>query len=198
MGDGLRGLALIARRQAELQRSAALLDEALELESQVRWPVGVGESLEAIAGLSGELGRVELAGRLFGAAHALREAGGYARAAPRQEQYEEDVKTVTAALGARRFQLLHAQGAALSLEDAVALARKGRGKNVRPTVGWDSLTRAESDIVDLVVQGLSTAQVAERLFVSPHTVTRHLTHIFAKLEIRSRAQLMARAVQRTN
>jgi DNA-binding NarL/FixJ family response regulator len=54
-----------------------------------------------------------------------------------------------------------------------------------------SLTKAERAVAGLVAEGLTSRQIAERLFVSPRTVDAHLAHIFRKLEIGSRAKLAA-------
>jgi DNA-binding CsgD family transcriptional regulator len=59
----------------------------------------------------------------------------------------------------------------------------------RPAFGWDSLTDTELRVTDLVAQGLSNRQVANRVFLSTHTVAFHLRHIFWKLGITSRVQL---------
>lgn len=40
-----------------------------------------------------------------------------------------------------------------------------------------------------MAQGLSNREVAERLFLSPHTVSSHLRHVFAKLGVNSRVEL---------
>jgi DNA-binding CsgD family transcriptional regulator len=57
----------------------------------------------------------------------------------------------------------------------------------RPAFGWDSLTDTERRVTDLVAQGLSNRQVANRVFLSTHTVAFHLRHIFWKLGITSRS-----------
>lgn len=54
-----------------------------------------------------------------------------------------------------------------------------------------SLTKAERAVAGLVAEGLTSRQIAERLFVSPRTVDAHLAHIFRKLDISSRAKLAA-------
>jgi DNA-binding CsgD family transcriptional regulator len=59
----------------------------------------------------------------------------------------------------------------------------------RPTTGWDALTPAEQTIARLAGEALTNRQIAERLYLSPHTVTTHLRHIFAKLDIHSRVEL---------
>jgi DNA-binding CsgD family transcriptional regulator len=58
------------------------------------------------------------------------------------------------------------------------------------TEGWGALTAAELAVARLVAQGLTNREVAERLFLSPHTVNSHLRHIFIKLGIHSRVELV--------
>jgi DNA-binding CsgD family transcriptional regulator len=50
-------------------------------------------------------------------------------------------------------------------------------------------------VAKLVAQGLTNREVAERLYLSPHTVGMHLRHAFAKLEISSRVELARTAPQ---
>lgn len=59
----------------------------------------------------------------------------------------------------------------------------------RPERGWSSMTDSEAAVARLVAEGLTNREVAEHLFVSPHTVSGHLRHVFAKLEINSRVEL---------
>jgi DNA-binding CsgD family transcriptional regulator len=58
------------------------------------------------------------------------------------------------------------------------------------------LTPTEQRVAELVAEGLTTKEVAARLFVSPRTVDGHLAHIYAKLGVRSRADLAHRLVVR--
>ena len=55
------------------------------------------------------------------------------------------------------------------------------------------LTPREVDVLRLVAQGLGDAQIAERLFLSPHTVHRHIANIRTKLDVPSRAAAVAHA-----
>lgn len=66
-----------------------------------------------------------------------------------------------------------------------------RGRRRRPQTGWQSLTATERQVVHLVSEGLRNRQVAERLFISARTVQTHLTHIFQKLDLSSRGELIA-------
>ena len=65
----------------------------------------------------------------------------------------------------------------------------------RPAFGWDSLTDTERRVADLVAEGLSNRQVANRVFLSTHTVAFHLRHIFWKLGISSRVHLARLAAE---
>ena len=60
-----------------------------------------------------------------------------------------------------------------------------------PRFGWDSLTPADLRVAEAVGAGLTNAQTARHLFVSPYTVDYHLRQIFLKLGITSRVQLAA-------
>jgi DNA-binding CsgD family transcriptional regulator len=57
------------------------------------------------------------------------------------------------------------------------------------TTGWTALTTSEATVAGLVAEGLTNREVAERLFLSPHTVSSHLRHVFGKLGINSRVEL---------
>lgn len=59
----------------------------------------------------------------------------------------------------------------------------------REETGWAAMTDSELAVARLVAQGLTNREVAERLFVSPHTVSSHLRRVFAKLDINSRVEL---------
>jgi ATP/maltotriose-dependent transcriptional regulator MalT len=64
----------------------------------------------------------------------------------------------------------------------------------RPPV-TDELSPREADILRLVAKGLSDAQIAERLFLSPHTVHRHVANIRTKLRVPSRAAAVSHATR---
>jgi len=57
------------------------------------------------------------------------------------------------------------------------------------------LTDRESQVLRLLSQGLSTSQIAERMSISENTVKTHVRNILGKLEVGSRAEAVAKAVQ---
>jgi DNA-binding CsgD family transcriptional regulator len=62
-------------------------------------------------------------------------------------------------------------------------------RRTRPRWGWVSLTQTEARVARLVADGLTNAKVAERMFLSRHTIDFHLRQIYRKLGIGSRVEL---------
>ena len=81
-------------------------------------------------------------------------------------------------------------GAALVSERAQAeLAATGaRPRSVRLT-GIDALTASERRVAEMAAEGLTNRQIAQTLYVTPKTVEVHLSSVYRKLEISSRAEL---------
>jgi DNA-binding CsgD family transcriptional regulator len=75
------------------------------------------------------------------------------------------------------------------------IKRGSRRRHVRATTGRESLTETEHKVIGLVAQRLSNPEVAERLFISRHTVESHLKHIYRKLGLSSRLELAAFAAE---
>jgi DNA-binding CsgD family transcriptional regulator len=75
-------------------------------------------------------------------------------------------------------------------------AARVRGETGRSPVRA-SLTDTERTVSELVAQGLTNRQVADRLFITPHTVAFHLRQVFRKLNIGSRGELTRLALRRT-
>jgi DNA-binding CsgD family transcriptional regulator len=65
----------------------------------------------------------------------------------------------------------------------------------RAETGWGAMTDSELAVARLVAQGLTNREVAEQLFVSPHTVSSHLRSVFTKLGINSRLALASTAAE---
>jgi DNA-binding CsgD family transcriptional regulator len=92
-------------------------------------------------------------------------------------------------------------GAARDLARAEAALRQAgirrgrRGPRGRPRTGWHSLTPTERSVAELVTEGLSNPRIGDRLYISRRTVQTHLAHVFAKLDLTSRAQLAAVVTQ---
>jgi DNA-binding NarL/FixJ family response regulator len=58
-----------------------------------------------------------------------------------------------------------------------------------------SLSEREKEILSLLVDGLSKKQIAEKIFLSHHTVDSHIRNIYAKLEVHSRSSAISKAIK---
>jgi predicted ATPase/class 3 adenylate cyclase/DNA-binding CsgD family transcriptional regulator len=192
--------ALLARARvaiAEGDREAAECDAHDALASSASSGIyqPVAGILECLADLARDSDSQQAA-RLFGAADALRRRTGIVRFKVHQAGYESSVSALRDAMEDKEFEAAWAEGAALSTEEAIAYAQRGRGERKRPASGWASLTPAEREVVRLVCDGLPNKDIATRLFVSPRTVQAHLRHIYTKLGLTSRVQLVQEAARR--
>ena len=169
--------------------------EALDLAARLKGDLIVPVALDCLAITAAEADNHQLATRLFGAADAAYRRMGMVRFKVLEADDERKIAALREVLGENDFDAAWAEGAALSLGEAVAYAQRGRGERKRPSTGWESLTRAELDVVRLVSEGLGNKEVAARLFVSPRTVQAHLTHIYTKLGLTSRVQLAQEAAR---
>ena len=159
--------------------------------------LGIPDILECLATLAVDAGSHREAARLFGAAAAIRQRMGVVRFKVWDAELRSLGGHAARCDGRSDFDAAWAEGAALSTEEAIAYAQRGRGERKRPTSGWASLTPTERDVVRLVSEGLGNNDIATRLFVSPRTVQTHLTHVYTKLGLTSRVQLVQEAARHT-
>jgi DNA-binding CsgD family transcriptional regulator len=193
-------LSLTSRARVEIARGeldAAERDayEALDQAARLAGDVVAPFALDCLAMVAADEDTHVSAARLFGAAEAARKRMGLVRFKVLDADDAARVAALRDAMGQADFDAAWAEGAALSLAEAIAYAQRRRGERSRAGSGWASLTRAELDVVKLVSEGLGNKDVAARLFVSPRTVQAHLTHIYTKLGLSSRVQLAQEAAR---
>jgi DNA-binding CsgD family transcriptional regulator len=135
-----------------------------------------GDLEGAISLLGDAVAQHEAAGDPFGRARALLAIGVVRRRAKQKRAAREALEAAADA-----FDELGAAGWA-------ARAREELGQ-IGGRAQSDGLTPSERRVADLVAQGRTNAEVAATLFLAERTVASHLTHIYAKLGIRSRTEL---------
>ena len=153
------------------------------------------DALECLAAAVSDQGIHGDAARLLAAATAIRDRAGMVRFPVHQAGYCALLATLRKELPPGEFDSAWAEGEALTVDEAITFATRAQGPRQRPDAGWPSLTPAELDVVRLVCEGLGNKDVAARLFVSPRTVQAHLSHIFTKLGLTSRVQLVQEAAR---
>jgi len=180
---------LVLGEDAEARRLAL---EQLELSEQLGTPGARGAALcllartttepiplleQAVTMLAGSPARLEHTRALVALGAALRRANRRADARdPLRRALEQADRGGMLRLARRAREELNAAG-----------ARPRRSALSGP----GALTPAEHRVAELAARGLGNRAIAERLYVTPRTVETHLTHAFAKLDIRSRAELAA-------
>jgi predicted ATPase/DNA-binding CsgD family transcriptional regulator len=195
LSDPLTARARVAIAQGESDLAERDAHDALARAAAVEAYLFIPDILECLGTLAGEAGGHREAARLFGAAQAIRLRIGAVRFKIYDAGYEASAAALRNAMGNEEFDAAWAEGTALSTEEAIAYAQRGRGQRKRPTSGWGSLTPSERDVVRLVSEGLANNDIAGRLFVSPRTVQTHLTHVYTKLGLTSRVQLVQEAAR---
>jgi DNA-binding CsgD family transcriptional regulator len=153
-------------------------------------------ALEELAHLSASAGSASEAARLVGATQSARQKSELVPNAEEQRWIDDTTSAIVALLGDEAAEVLRA-GEEVSLDDAVAYARRARGERGRPAAGWGSLTPTERQVVDLVVDGLANPQIADRLLMSRGTVKAHLAHVYRKVGVANRAELAAMAARQS-
>ena len=156
----------------------------------------VADAIECVAAaVAGAVGDGLVAARLAGAAESARKRTGESRFQVFQASYDSFVGELRDAIGDEQLASAWADGARLSIEQAIAYAQRGRGERKRPSSGWAALTPTEREVVRFVSRGLSNSEIASELFISVRTVQTHLTHVYAKLGAKSRIQIARQAAR---
>jgi len=206
----LQGLGDVVQDQGDDARALALYQESVALERLLEGKEGIAHCLVGVAGVAGAVGQAERAARLLSAAETLLDTIGLSLAAwpETRADYDRYVAAARAQLDAATFTAAWAQGRAMSLDQVVAYALEPLSvvtpptappvtpERTTPTNPYPTgLTRREVEVLRLVAQGLTDAQVAERLVLSAHTVHAHLRSIYGKLCVTSRAAATRFAVE---
>jgi DNA-binding CsgD family transcriptional regulator len=180
-----------AHRDTDVRAHQQLADAAeLALLPQV------ADALDLVAGLAVDRGRAAVAARLHAASGQLRDEMGCVLSPLAAQFRGRDVQEVARRLDAEELAAARREGSRLSTSQAVAYAARSRGRRARPSSGWASLTPTELEVVTLATAGLGNREIGEQLLIGEGTVRTHLRHVFAKLAVRTRAELAAAAARR--
>lgn len=147
------------------------------------------------------------AARLWGAAESLREAMGMPLPPIENPGYRRSVAAARTQLGGQMFTATWAEGRAMIPEEVLAAREPVKPSQPVPREPLSTLpaksspsypgdlTAREVEVLRLVAQGLTDAQIAEQLRISPRTVGWHLSTIYSKIQVSSRSAATRYAIE---
>lgn len=200
----LDNLGWAAILQDDHERARTSYQESLVVSNELGDKMIASESLEGLACISAARREALRAARLFGAAEALqetlREAVAYQHS-PEEEAWREPYRaTARSLLGEDSWEEAVAQGRAMSMEEAIEYALSAEEHSATTPSSPTShsppssapehpagLTSREIEVLGLVTAGMTSAQIAKELFLSPRTVETHITSIYHKIGVSSRS-----------
>jgi predicted ATPase/DNA-binding CsgD family transcriptional regulator len=206
----LLGLARVILLQGDAVTARALTEESLAISIELGHMGGIASCLEELAEISAAQGQLAWAALLLGAAENLREITDISLESTQHADYERVVDGVRTKLGEEAFNIAWLRGRSMTPEQAISaqesliIQKSQDGKHPRvpstsPTkqrfLYPAGLTVREVEVLRLVSQGLTDADVAEQLGISHRTVSTHLATIYNKLGINSRVAAVRFAVE---
>lgn len=204
------GLGEVARIEGDHKRAAAHLELSLALYTELGSKPEIPTLLEALGQLAADQGQLDQAARLWGAAGAARDSVHATLPPSYAADHAPHLERARATLGAQAFGRAWAEGERLTTveiqgmleafhlggrETPVASEKAGPTAPAQPPSGTHGLTPREAQVLRLVAAGLTDAQVAERLVISPRTVGKHLQSIYSKLYLPSRTAATRWAIE---
>ncbi len=204
MAEVLRALGLFASTRGDHTTAQRLYKESLVLSREVGDKQAAALCLVGLGEVAAAAGTPVWAARLWGAAEALRTASGTIIPPAEHVSYDRSVIAVRAWLGEDDFRNAWADGQTGSLDQVLA-DREPMPVTPQPlatlpsTVGTlpshAGLTVREMDVLRLLTQGLTSAQIAEQLVIGLVTVNFHVRSIYRKLGVSSRSAATRYAIE---
>jgi ATP/maltotriose-dependent transcriptional regulator MalT len=189
----------VTAAQGDYAEARALYEESLTLAREMSFKRLIPADLEGLAAIFAAQGEPMRATRLWGAAEALREAIGMPLPPIENPGYKRSVAAARIQLGGQIFTATWAEGRTMTPEEVLAAREPVKPPQPVPREPLsmlpaksspsypDGLTAREVEVLRLVAQGLTDAQIAEQLMISSRTVSWHLSTIYRKIQVSSRS-----------
>ncbi|MEW1773788.1 LuxR C-terminal-related transcriptional regulator [Streptomyces sp. NPDC086777] len=192
----LRILALAHAVRADWRRAEPRAHEALRRKRDVHDVIGIGLTLDLLARIADGLGAAERTAVLLGGADRVwsdidRDRWGSTALTSARRDCETHAR---AALGQGAYERAYARGGAFALAEALAYALDEQPQPPRQPelrAAPARLTRRETQVAELVAEGLGNQQIADRLVIARRTAEGHVERILGKLGFSNRSQIAA-------
>ena len=204
VATALNSLAWLTLAQGDLDGATSAYAELLDLVQTADDESLLAACFMGVAGVSQEMGNDHGAVLLFAASAALRERLSTALRPVIQAQIDQMVAAARVTLGADVFADSWEAGRQLTPGEALAEARSTLERATAtvvpaapavPTVPAARLTRREAEVLRLLVEGRTDKEIAETLYVSRPTASKHVASVIAKLGAGGRAAAAAIGVR---
>jgi predicted ATPase/DNA-binding CsgD family transcriptional regulator len=198
-------LAFVVKELDDRSRACRLVQDGIEqsVPSRDRWLLTL--AVNAALSILGEQADPEQRAHLLGAEETFRHSVGYTLAFWEQMS-AQSVVSLRREVEQQGWGAAFREGRLLSFTATCALTsdmldRFAQSSSALTTAAADPnsqelLTEREQEVLHLVAEGLSSKVIGGHLFISPSTVNYHLTSIFNKLGVNTRAQAVASAAER--
>jgi len=199
LDESLFLLGKVQALEGDSATARALYEESLAIGREMGDDLNIPSYLEGLADVVTIQGESLWTARLLGSAETLREARGTPIPPVYRASYERSVAAVRVHLGEKDFAAAWAEGRGMTAEQAVAAQGQAilsqpvptkllsTSSAKAPTANPDGLTPREVDVLVLLAQGLTSAQIAEQLIIGVVTVNFHVRSIYSKLGVTSRS-----------
>lgn len=189
--------AALALAGGDVAEAEGLAHEALTIAYPQGFLWEIVSAVELLVQVSAEHEQWSDVARTLGACHRLRADHSFVLDLDGAAAALEAAQAASrAALGADGFEAAFSEGLALDREAFISYLQRARGARGRPKHGWDSLTPAELEVVAKAAEGLTNPAIGKALFMSLSTVKTHLGHVYAKLGVTTRTELVRLVVDR--
>ncbi len=205
----LETLGSINLSQGGPEQAKGLFTEGLSLAKELGNETLIAWHLIGLARVAAEEQQLKRAVRLFAAA-AVRYDVNRNMSPDQRDDHQRTIGSLRSRLGEQAFAVTWAEGRKMTLEqissasdelknsELVTLASSSPNVDQPSTrlIDTNDLTPRELEVLRLVAQGRTDAQIAEQLVISPRTVNAHLTSIYRKIQVSSRSAATRYAIER--
>ena len=195
----VHNLGYVALAAGEYAGASARFAEALTQFRRLGESRGAAECLMGFGAVAAAEGRAADAAQLFGAGEAVLEASGAGVWPANRADCERWEDRARRKLSPAAFERARIEGRSLSLEHATTLMlERGAARDAMPHPAQHKppgLTPRECEVAQLAARGLTNRQIADALVITEKTAANHLQHVLDKLDLHTRTQLAARAVE---
>lgn len=196
MAFALHGLGQVAHREGDLERAQTYYTRSVVLRQELGDRRGVVDSLISLVDALAAQDAYEKAARISGVAEAVSEAIGVGLHLTDRLEHDRSLAGLRDRLGDEQFSRLVSEGRRMRVEEAVDLdgapapnhdAAPAEPVPTAAGPGDVGLTPRELEVLRMIAMGMTNAQAAGNLSISPHTVNMHVRSIFTKLGVTSRS-----------